>query len=104
MMGCASMMHACRFKTIELLASEIEGLSPEAYEVIGQKVSYRLAQHPGSSVVLKYVRPVIKRCDTEAIDWAPPERCSMLAMTTGGPPGLASGAEHSRDSEAAPIA
>lgn len=49
-------------QTIELPAPEIEGLSPEEYEVIGQKVSYRLAEHPGSYVVLKYVRPAIKRC------------------------------------------
>ena len=37
------------------------GSSPEQYEVIGHKVSHRLAQRPGSYVVLKYVRPVIKR-------------------------------------------
>jgi transposase len=36
-------------------------------EVIGQKVSHRLAQRPGSFVVLKYVRPVIKRLDTQTL-------------------------------------
>jgi len=41
---------------------------PEALrEVIGEKVSYRLAQRPGSYVILKYVRPVIKLKDTQAI-------------------------------------
>jgi hypothetical protein len=35
--------------------------------VIGQKISHRLAQRPGSYVILKYVRPVIKRCDTQVI-------------------------------------
>jgi transposase len=35
--------------------------------VIGEKVSYRLAQRPGSYVVLKYVRRVIKRRDTQVI-------------------------------------
>lgn len=40
-------------------------------EVIGQKVSYRLAQRTGSYVVLKYVRPLIKRLDTQAIGAAP---------------------------------
>ena len=50
---------------------EAEGLSAEAYEVIGQKVSYRLAQRPGSYVVLKYVRPLIKRHDTQALSCPP---------------------------------
>lgn len=31
------------------------------HEVIGEKITYRLAQRPGAYVVLKYVRPVIKR-------------------------------------------
>lgn len=58
-------------QTIELPNPEAEGLSPEQYEIIGEKVSHRLAQRPGSYVVLKYVRPVIKRRDTEAIHCAP---------------------------------
>ena len=43
------------------------GLTPEQYEVIGQKVSHRLAQRPGSHVVLKYVRPVVKLLSTQEI-------------------------------------
>ncbi len=39
---------------------EVEGLSEDEYEVIGQKESYRLAQVPGSYIVLKYVREVVK--------------------------------------------
>lgn len=58
-------------QTIELPNPEVEGLLPEQYEVIGEKVSHRLAQRPGSYVVLKYVRPVIKRRDTETIHCAP---------------------------------
>ena len=46
---------------------EMEGLSADQYEVIGEKVSHRLAQRPGSYVILKYVRQVIKRHDTQAI-------------------------------------
>ena len=34
------------------------GLTAEEYEVIGEKVTHRLAQRPGSYVILKYVRPV----------------------------------------------
>ena len=54
-------------EVIELCAPEAEGLAPEAYEVIGHKDSYRLAQRPGSTVVLKYRRPVIKLKETQAI-------------------------------------
>jgi transposase len=46
---------------------ETDGLDPEDYQVIGEKVSHRLAQHPGSYVVLKYVRPVIKRRATQTL-------------------------------------
>ena len=42
------------------LPAPAAGLSPEQYTVIGEKVSHRLAQRPGSYVVLKYVRPLIK--------------------------------------------
>ncbi len=50
---------------------EAEGLTPDAYEVIGEKVSHRLAQRPGSYVVLKYVRPLIKRRDTQVLSCPP---------------------------------
>ena len=43
------------------------GLTAEEFEVIGEKVSHRLAQRPGSYVILKYVRPVIKRRDTQIL-------------------------------------
>lgn len=39
---------------------EVEGLSADEYEVISQKETYRLAQLPGSYVVIKYVRDVVK--------------------------------------------
>lgn len=58
-------------KVIALQNPEIQGLSAEQYEVIGEKVSHRLAQQPGSYVVLKYVRAVIKRKDTQALSCPP---------------------------------
>jgi transposase len=58
-------------QTIEVPNPEAQGLLPEQYEVIGQKVSHRLAQRPGSFVVLKYVRPVIKRRDTQTLHCPP---------------------------------
>jgi transposase len=54
-------------EVVELANPGLEGLSPDQYQIIGTKESYRLAQRPGSYVVLKYVRPVVKRLDTEEI-------------------------------------
>ena len=54
-------------EVIEMEAPETAGLAPEAFEVIGHKNSYRLAQRPGSYVVLNYRRPVIKVKATQAI-------------------------------------
>jgi transposase len=58
-------------ETIELAAAEAAGLAPEQFEVISYKDSYRLAQRPGSYVVLKYRRPVIKLRASQAIVCAP---------------------------------
>ena len=64
-------------ETIELPNPDIEGLSPDQYEVVSHKTSFRLAQRPGSYVVLKYVRPVIKRLDTQSLS-APPAPVGVL--------------------------
>jgi transposase len=58
-------------ETIQVPPPETEGLSADQFEVISEKVSYRLAQRPGAYVVLKYVRQVIKRRDTQVIVTAP---------------------------------
>jgi transposase len=57
----------------EILLSnpEVADLAPDAYEVIGEKVTYRLAQRPGASVILKYRRPVVTRKDTAAVSCPP---------------------------------
>jgi transposase len=47
-------------QTITLVHADVKGLSPDQYEVIGEKVTYRIAQRPGAYHVLKYRRPVIK--------------------------------------------
>lgn len=47
------------------------GLSPEQYEVVGVKTSHRLAQRPGSYVVLEYRRSVIKRHDSGTLHCPP---------------------------------
>jgi len=56
---------------IEVPNPETEGLLEDAYEVIGEKISHRLAQRPGSYVVLKYVRQVIKRRDDQSLHCPP---------------------------------
>jgi len=57
--------------TIEVPNPETKDLGPDQYEVVGEKTSHRLAQRPGSYVVLKYVRAVIKRNDTQTLHCAP---------------------------------
>jgi hypothetical protein len=58
-------------ETIELRVPELEGLDAGELEVIGQKVTHRLAQRPGSYVILKYVRLVVKRRATQTIHCPP---------------------------------
>jgi transposase len=58
-------------EVIEVPNPEIAGLAADAYEIVGEKVTYRLAQRPGSNVVLKYVRKVIKRRDSGKLVCAP---------------------------------
>jgi transposase len=54
-------------QTIHVSDPAIECIPQDQREVIGEKISYRLAQRPGSYTILKYVRQVIKRKDTQAI-------------------------------------
>ena len=56
---------------ILLTNPEVKALPPDAYAVISEKVTYRLAQRSSAYVILKYRRPVIKRKDTEVLSCAP---------------------------------
>jgi transposase len=47
-------------KEITLSCAELEGPNAEQYEIIDYKISLRLARRPGSHVVLKYLRPVVR--------------------------------------------
>ncbi len=47
-------------QTLTLVHADVQGLSPDQYEVIGEKVTYRIAQRPAAYHVLKIRRPVIK--------------------------------------------
>ncbi|AOU99665.1 hypothetical protein BI364_10255 [Acidihalobacter yilgarnensis] len=64
-------------QTIHVPDAATAGLTEDQFEVIGEKVSYRLAQRPGSFVVLKYLRPVTKRRDTQVIS-CPPAPISVI--------------------------
>lgn len=56
---------------IVVAAPELEGNDRDSYEIIGYKTTYRLAQRTSSHVVLKYVRPVVKKKDTQDIKTPP---------------------------------
>jgi transposase len=58
-------------EVIAVVNEDAAGLDPADFEVIGEKVSYRLAQRPGSYVILKYVRPVIKLRADQALSCPP---------------------------------
>ena len=58
-------------ETINVPNPETTGLRSDEFDVISEKISYRLAQRPGSYVILKYVRPVIKRRDTQVLSCPP---------------------------------
>lgn len=56
---------------IEVPNPALEGLTEADYEVIGEKITYRLAQRPGAYVVLKYVHKAIKRQEADALSCPP---------------------------------
>ena len=58
-------------EVIALPNPELAGMTAADYEVIGEKVTYRLAQRPGAYVLLQYVRPVLKRKETETLSCPP---------------------------------
>ena len=63
---------------IELPAPELEGAEADEYEVISEKVTYRLAQRQTAYEILKYVRPVIKHRTTAKL-FSPPAPPSLWA-------------------------
>jgi len=58
-------------ESVMLVHEDAQGLAAGEFELIGEKITYRLAQRPGSYVILKYHRPVMKRKDTQTILTAP---------------------------------
>jgi len=58
-------------RSIHLEHPDIVGKNPQQYEIIGEKISYRLIQNPGSYEILKVHRPVVKIKDSQQIRCAP---------------------------------
>jgi transposase len=54
-------------KVFVLKDPEMEALAEDQREIIGEKVSHRLAQRPGSYLILEYRRQVYKRLDDNKI-------------------------------------
>ncbi len=53
--------------SIEVNDPEIEAIDEALRVRIGEKLTYRLAQRPGSYVILEYIQPVYKRLDDQRI-------------------------------------
>jgi transposase len=47
-------------QTLTLLHADLQGVPADQYEIIGEKVTYRIAQRPGAYHVIAYHRPVVK--------------------------------------------
>jgi transposase len=58
-------------EVIEVPAKELEGPGAEHYEIIDYKVTHRLAQRPGSYVILEYRRPVLKHKQQQTLTSPP---------------------------------
>ena len=71
-------------EVIELPSPELTGLTADDYEVIGEKVTYRLAQRPGAYVILKYVRKVLKRKATDTLSCPPAPPAVLEVVLKGG--------------------
>ncbi len=56
---------------IDLAAPELEGENADQYEVIDYKETCRLAQQPGSYVVLRYRRPVLRHKALQTLTTSP---------------------------------
>ena len=67
-------------ETIDVTDPAIEAIPEAEREVIGEKVSHRLAQEPGSYKILRYVRQVVKRRDSGEL-LTPPAPPNVLERT-----------------------
>lgn len=64
-------------ETIDVGAPELAGADADAWEIIDYKTTHRLAQRPGSWVVLAYRRPVVRHRDEQRVA-TPPAPANVL--------------------------
>lgn len=64
-------------ETIDVRAPELEGADADAWQIIDYRTTHRLAQRPGSWVVLAYRRPVLRHRDERSVT-APPAPANVL--------------------------
>lgn len=69
--------HTIPMEVIEVPNPELEDLEEDEYEIVSEKATYRLAQRPGSYVVLKYVRKTVKLKKAEKLI-TPPAPAAVL--------------------------
>lgn len=67
-------------EVIAVPAPELSGPDAHEYEIISEKVTRRLAQRPGSYVVLEYRQPVVKHKPTETVT-APAAPAALFDQT-----------------------
>ena len=65
---------------IRVTDPDMEAIAEDRRQLIGHKVSYRLAQRPGSYVILEYTRPVYKLLEDQTI-LTPPAPANVLDKT-----------------------
>ena len=58
-------------EVVNIAAPELKGKDADAYEVIAEKVTHRLAQRPGSYFIREYHRPVVKHIESQQIKTTP---------------------------------
>jgi len=64
-------------ETIDVAAPELEGADADDWTIIDYKITHRLAQRPGSYVVLAYRRPVVRHNSAETVT-TPPAPANVL--------------------------
>jgi len=64
-------------EVIALPAPQLSGPAADQYEVIDHKITRRLAQRPGSYVVLEYRRPVVRHKATATLSEVPAPRAVL---------------------------
>ena len=66
-------------RILTVYPAEVQGMAQDQFRIIGEKITYRIAQRPGAYEILKIRRPVVKILSSAEI------------LTVPAPPGIADG-------------